>query len=273
MLQTLKKEWQAQVAVVLLFLLTIWYFLSPSFVPEGGGRFFGDFPSLYGIMAVWGGIWGVSISKKWGGVRSVIGKAVFMFSLGLFAQEFGQIIYAYYSFYQHVDIPYPSLGDIGYFGSVPLYIYGVYLLGRSSGVHISMKSVMSKLQAIFIPLILLALGYFLFLRSYSFDWSDPIRVFLDFGYPLGQAFYIAIAILTYSLTREILGGTMKPKILFFLFALIVQFLADYTFLIQAYYEQWSVGGFNDYIYLLAYFLMTLALIQLKTVADTLTQRK
>lgn len=272
MLETLKKEWQAQVAVGLFILLTVWYFLSPSFQTVEGERFLGDFPSIYGVMALWGAIWGLSISKKWGFTKSIMGKAILFFSLGLFAQEFGQIVYAYFSFFEHIEIPYPSLGDVGYFGSIPLYIYGVMLLGQASGVHISMKTFASKIQAILIPVVIVAIGYVLFLRGYEFDWSEPVRIFLDFGYPIGQAIYIAIAILTYSLTRGILGGSMKPRILFFLFALVVQFFADFVFLIQAYYQQWSAGNWNNYMYLTAYFLMTLALIQLKTTYDNLSRR-
>jgi hypothetical protein len=272
MIETIKKEWQAQVSVLLFILLTVWFFVSPMVTGADDGRFLGDFPSIYGLLALWGGIWGVSISKKWGLTKSVMGKAVLMFSLGLFAQEFGQIVYAYFSFIKNIEIPYPSVGDIGYFGSVPLYIYGVTLLAKASGVHINLKSISSKLQAVAIPVVMLLIAYLLFLQNYEFDWSDPIRIFLDFGYPLGQAIYIAIAILTYSLTRGILGGIMKHKILFFLFALVLQFLADYVFLIQAYHETWSVGGWNDYMYLVAYFLMGIALLQLKTVSDKLSTK-
>ena len=266
MLETIKKEWQAKFAIGLLILLTVWYFVSPMLGTE---RYFGDFPSIYGVMALWGGFWGIVISRQWGFTKSIMGKAVLFFSLGLFAQEFGQIVYAYYSFFQHVEIPYPSIGDIGYFGSIPLYIYAVILLAQASGVRLGLKSVTNKILLVLIPVVMLGVGYFLFLQDYIVDWSDPVRVFLDFGYPLGQAIYIAIAILTYSLTRGVLGGVMKSKILFFLFALVVQFLADYVFLIQAYYGAWLAGGFNDYMYLLAYFFMTLAILQLKTVRDTL----
>ena len=267
MLETIKKQWQAKFAIGLLALLTVWYFISPSL--NGSERFFGDFPSIYAVMALWGGIWGFSISREWGFTKSIMGKAILFFSLGLFAQVFGQVVYAYYSFFQGIEIPYPSLGDLGYFGSIPLYIYAVYLLAKASGVKIGLRSATNKILLVLVPLVMLGVGYFLFLREYSIDWSDPIRVFLDFGYPLGQAIYIAMAILTYSLSRGVLGGIMKPKILFFLFALVVQFLADYVFLIQAYYGSWGAGGFNDYMYLLAYFFMTLAILQLKTVRDKL----
>lgn len=269
MLETIKREWEAKVAILLLFLLTVWWIVSPSVQKTMGGRFFGDYPSIYGIMALWGAVWGIIISLKWGGLKSIMGKAILIFSLGLFAQEFGQIAYAYLSFYKHIDVPYPSLGDVGYFGSVPLYILGTLFLAKATGVKIGLKSFKNKIQAVLIPSAVLTIGYFLFLQGYKFDWSDPIKIFLDFGYPFGQAIYISLALLTYLLSKGVLGGVMKSKILFILFALSIQFLSDYTFLYQSSRGIWHVGEINDYMYLIAYFIMTLGLIQLKTVLDKL----
>ena len=265
MIETIKKEWQVKVAVVLLLALTVWWGVGLLHPDTYSTRYFGDYPSIYGVMALWGGFWGFSISKHWGGMKSVMGKAIIMFSLGLFAQEVGQIIYAYYSFVEHIAVPYPSLGDIGYFGSIPLYIYGVYLLAKASGATIKLQSYRHRIPAILIPLIMLALGYILFLQTYEFDFSNPIKIFLDFGYPFGQKIYISLAIVTYLLSKGVLGGVMKNRILFILFALFIQFLSDFTFLYQSSRGTWSVGGINDFMYLCAYFLMTLSLLQLATV--------
>lgn len=268
-IETIKKEWQAKVAIVIFIILTFWWFYSPHFKASPEARFLGDFPSIYAVLALWGAIWGINISQKWGLLKSIMGRAIFVFSLGLIAQVFGQVVYAYFSFYQHIAVPYPSLGDLGYFGSIPLYIYGAVLLAKASGVSIGLKSFKNKLQAIFIPIMVLAIGYYLFLQGYKFDWNDPLKIFLDFGYPLGQAIYISFAFLTYLLSRGILGGVMKSRVLFLLFALSMQFASDYTFLYQSSRGTWHVGEINDYMYLVAYLLMTLALIQLKTVLDKL----
>lgn len=271
MLETIKKEWPAKLAIFFFLLLSSWWLLNNFFVDKTTLRYdtFFDFGEFYGYMALWGGIWGLIIAKKWGGFGSIMGKAMIMFSLGLFAQEFGQLFYAWYNDIFKVAGPYPSFGDLGYFGSIPLYILGIYYLAKASGVHVSLQSAASKIQVFLIPLVMLGLGYFLFLKDYTFDWSQPLKIFLDFGYPFGQAIYVAIAMLTYSLTRGILGGKMKSRILFFVFALFVQFLSDYTFLYQSSKGTWTVGGINDYMYLCSYFLMALALIQLKTVYDSL----
>lgn len=269
MLETLKKTWQAQVTLFLFILLTGWWLinsfvLDPSTVKYDG---FGDWAEIYGLMAVWGSIWGIVISQKWGFTKSLIGRSLLMFSFGLFAQEFGQLSYAFYNDIYKVPGPYPSLGDIGYFGSIPLYTYGVILLAKASGVTIGLKSLRSRVQAIIIPIIILIISYMLFLRGYEFDWANPLKIFLDFGYPFGQAIYISFAFLTYLLSRGILGGVMKGAILFILFALCMQFISDYTFLYQSSKGTWAVGGINDFMYLVSYFLMALALIQLKTVLN------
>lgn len=264
MWETLKSEWQAKGAVILYVLLILWQILDPIILGQGHKRQLGDFASIYFLIAIWGSIWGVVVSRKWGGLKSVMGKATLMFSLGLFAQAFGECVYAYYTFYLNVGIPYPSFGDIGYFGSIPLYILGVFFLAQASGVKIKLKSFGHQLQAIFIPVMALIIAYFLFLQGYEFDWSNPIKIFLDFGYPFGQAIYVSLALLTYLLTRGILSGIMKSKILFILLALCVQFLSDYNFLYQVSRGTWVTGGFGNFLYLSAFFLMTLGLLQLKT---------
>jgi hypothetical protein len=266
MIETVQKEWKAKIAVVFFIGLSLWWVLNNFVIGNSNISYdsFVDFGEFYGYMALLGGVWGVMIAQKWGGFKSVMGKAVMMFSLGLFAQEFGQLFYAWYNNIYKVAGPYPSIGDIGYFGSVLLYIFGVVFLAQAAGVKIRPKLFLTNLRAIIIPIAMLSVGYFLFLKGYEFDWHNPIKIFLDFGYPFGQAIYISLAILTYLLSRGVLGGIMKSKILFLLFALVIQFLADYTFLYQSSNGTWEVGGLNDYIYLLAYFSMTLALIQFES---------
>lgn len=275
MLETLKKEWQAKVLVVFFILLTLWWLVNNFVIGNGNISYdtFFDFGEIYGYVAVLGGVWGIWTARKWGGFGSLCGKALYMFSFGLFAQEFGQLAYAWYNDIYKTAGPYPSLGDIGYFGSIPLYILGILFLAKAAGVTVNLKSIMSKLQAIVIPVIVLIIGYWLFLSEYKVDWSMPIKTFLDFGYPLGQAIYVSLAILTYLLSKGVLGGVMKHRILFILLALCVQFACDYIFLYQTNQGAYTVGGINDYMYLVSYFLMALALLQLKTVFDNLTADK
>lgn len=269
MIETIKREWSAQVA--LLFLLAFsawWFFILLTGAVETPQNY--QFGATYGLVTLWGGFWGLVASKKWGGFASTIGKALIFLSLGLLSQEFGQLVFSYYNIFLNVEIPYPSLADIGFFGTIPFYIVGMSLIAKLSGVKFSLKTVSSQLQAIAIPVVMLSVSYFLFLREYAVDLSDPLKVFLDFGYPLGQAIFISIAILAYSLSRKILGGIMRNKILVLIAALLAQYLADFNFIFQNSRGTWINGGYGDYIYLLAYFVMTIGLIQMNYMASKLT---
>ncbi len=266
--ETIKKEWQAKVSLLLFVFFTAWWLIIQQKVAgsEANHNYFSD---TYGLIALWGGIWGMYISVGWGGMKSLIGRTIIYFSIGLLMQEFGQLAYSYYYLFQGIAVPYPSIGDIGYFGSIPFYILGVFTLAKTSGIVISLKSIENKLQAVIIPFGTLVFSYFFFLRNYTFDLSNPLTVFLDFGYPLGQSIYISLALLTFLLSRKLLGGVMRGRILFFLLALVVQYLADFTFLYQASNASWIAGGFNDYLYLLSYFLMSMALFQMYTALSNL----
>lgn len=217
----------------------------------------------YWVMALYGAIVGLIISNKWGGYKSLLGKTSLVLSIGLFLQSFGQVYSSAYVYFNNVESPpYPAIGDIGFFGSVIAYIYAVLLISKLSGFNFSMKKVHNKIGAFIIPAIMLFISYFLFLKGYEFDWSKKIQIFLDFGYPLGQAFYVSIAILSLLVCRNILGGILKKPILFLIFALILQSFSDFIFLHQAINGTWYVGNVNDLLYLTSYFAMSLSLIQL-----------
>ncbi len=218
------------------------------------------FTNTYGIVALTGGLFAIYISKKWGGYKSLIGRSILLFGLGLLAQEFGQLMYAYYIYIEHIEVPYPSLGDIGYFGSVLMYITAIYTLFKASGSKFSLINTSAKLQLYLLPPVILIVSYVIFLRGYVFSNTPLLTIILDFGYPLLQATYLSIAILVLTLSRKYLGGLMRPVILLVLFSLVIQYVADFSFLYQVKHDTWAPGGINDLIYLISYFMMALSLI-------------
>jgi hypothetical protein len=60
---------------------------------------------------------------------------------------------------------------------------------------------------------------------------------------------------------------MKNKVILLLAALLVQYSADYSFLFRFNRGTWYAGDFSDYLYLLAYILMIIALLRFKAVVD------
>ena len=262
MLDAFQKEFRYRIAIFVFLFYTAWWVIL--FVAQTSDPTFSElFSDTYGITALIGCFIGLGVSARWGGLKSKMGRAVGAFALGLAAQAFGQFIYTFYFLTQGIEAAYPSLGDVGYFGSIPLYIYGVMLLASASGIRFSLKKMHNALFAIVIPLVLLAASYYSFLQGYEFDFEEPIRVFLDFAYPLGQAIYISLALVTLVVSRKILGGVMRRKIFFILIALVLQYSADYLFLYQQIQETWVAGGVSDYLYLVSYFVMTMALFNIR----------
>jgi len=258
----LTKDWSIQVAICLFAFMFIWWAGLHVFrVSDFSKMIWG---ASYQAVAIWGALWGLTIGRTWGGFRSVMGRAILAFSFGLLMQDFGQTVFFYYNMFASVEIPYPSIADVGYFGSIPFYIYGAVMLAQASGAKLSLKSLGGQLVALVVPLAMLAASYLLFLRDYAFDWSTPVKIFLDYGYPFGQAIYVSFAILAFLLTQKTLGGTMKQRVLLILLALVVQYIADGNFLFQAAAGSWTASGYGDLLYLLAYFLMTIGLLNLHT---------
>ena len=231
------------------------------------------FSGLYGLTALFGGIIGIKISKKWGGWKSYLGRALLMLSVGLLLQEFGQIAYSLYTLILHNEIPYPSIGDIGYFGAIPAFIYGTWLIGRTVNAKYSLKTLLSRLQALILPIVVVGGTYWYFLKDYSADGISPLVVILDHGYPIGPAIYISLAVIVFMSSRKYLSGLLRPAILATLLALTFQYLTDFVFLYQNHNETWVTAGFNEFMYLFAYFVMALALIRFNSVLTKLSNNK
>ncbi len=261
MLNLISKNKRKFITTAVFIGFTTWWLILKSKHPAGDPAY-QYFTATYGLMALLGAIWGIVISRKWGGRRSILGLAILMFAFGLLAQEFGQLAYNYYIYYKKVDIPYPSLGDIGYFGSVLFYIAAAFFLAKAAGVKVSLKQLKAKVLTVLIPIVLVGTSYTLFLRGYAFDWTHPLTVFLDFGYPFGEAIYISIAVLAFLLSRKLLGGIMRNKIFLLIIALLAQYVADFNFIYQAYHGTWADGGYGDFLYLVAYFILGIALLNM-----------
>ncbi len=57
---------------------------------------------------------------------------------------------------------------------------------------------------------------------------------------------------------------MRWPLLLLMFALVAQYVADFNFLFQAPNSTWVNGGYGDFLYLFAYFLMGLSLARIES---------
>lgn len=219
---------------------------------------------FYGLIAVSGALYGIKVSsQKWGGWKSIIGKGLIFLPAGLLGQWFGLQVWTYYNVIAKIEVPYPSLADIGYFALIPAYTIAALMFAQASGAKFSLKTFEGKLYATIIPITALFLSYLLFLRDIGFDLNDPIKTFFDVGYPLGEIIPVSIALFTFTLSKNLLGGKMKSRILFLVGAFSLQFLTEYTFLYAAGAGAYVNGGWNDLMYATSYTIMSLGLITFK----------
>lgn len=217
------------------------------------------FGTIYPLLAISGGVSALIYSQKWGGWKSVMGKGIILLGLGLFGEAFGQFVWSYYNLIVQDVAPYPSIADIGYFSIIPFYAIAMLKFARASGVRFSLKDYLGKIQVVIIPLVMLIISYIFFLRGYNLDLSQPIKTFLDFGYPMGEAIMISIAILTFTLSRKYLGGVMKNKILYIIFAFVIQYITDYTFLYKVNAGTYVNGGVVDLMYATSFAIMAIGI--------------
>lgn len=218
------------------------------------------FGTLYSLIALIGAGEGFRIARKWGGWSSALGKSMSFFSLGLFGLWFGQFVWSYYNVIAKVEVPYPSLADIGFVSIIPFYALGVIYLGHATGAKFVRKSPRGIISIILIPLVILSLVYFVFLKDFFVDTQAPLRSFLDFFYPFGEGITISLAAIIFILSYSILGGKMRKRILYILFALVFHFVTEYTFLYRAANELYYNGGVVDLMYATSFFIMSIGLI-------------
>ncbi len=261
-----------QIFVTIAFLGFLAWWISFQSVVTQQGTSVKWFSGTDGLVALAGAIIGYTAARKWGGFKTVLGKSLMFFSIGLFAQEAGQLIYTYYVYGANIQIPYPSWGDVAYFGSTLSYIVGAYYLTKTVGVKFSLKSSKYKAIAFIVPVILLISSYGVLLHNHQYDTSKPITVFLDFGYPMGEAIYISLAIIAFLLSRKLLGGLMRTGIMFVILALLVQYVSDSNFIYQSSRGTYLGGQYADLLYLIAYYVMTLAMIKFHVTYNSLRQK-
>lgn len=262
-LSTIRKRKLTLITTIIFVLLASWW-LSIYFRGLTEGSENDVFANIYCVVALIGGVAGLVVSKRWGGYKSILGRAIGAFALGLLGQFFGQLVFDYYHFILGVELPYPSIADIGFFSTGLFYGYGAIQLMKVAGANFSLRSYKGKAIAIIIPILWAVFSYWFFFRGYQFDWSQPLATILDLISPIIDAAYVSLAILAYILSRKWLGGFMRWPILFLLVAIISEAFADFHFLYQASRETWYAAGTNDLLFLVTFTLMALALLQLGT---------
>jgi hypothetical protein len=252
-----------------IFILFFFFWVLRNYFIDVNEDFYWPF-AFYYLMALYGGLVGLSIAKEWGGWKSTVGKAINILSLGLLAQLFGQIYYSImFEFLENTE-PYP-IGEIGFLSSVLIYVVGAYFLAKMAGSKLALKDTQGKILVFVVPVTLYVIAYFAFIKGLELNLSeitfDSVTEALSFVYPIVHATFVSLTLLAFLLSRKVLGGKLRLTVLGLLAALFMHYVAETYYLYQSYYDKFVMGGLTDLLFLIAYFVMTMALIQFKTALD------
>lgn len=217
----------------------------------------------YGYIALVGISYGMLQLKKQ--ISSPLGTTVKWLCFGLLSQFVGLQIWTAYNL-QGIDVPYPSLADLGYFGLIPCYLYAALSLTHADWVKkniaASRKNAIIFLSPPFFMMTALMV-YFSLTRGFSIQpyMSDILAIL----FPVGEI--IPMTILLYSF---ILGSRSKSQMTkylmgFVLFGFFLQFLAEYSFIFSASLGAYVNTNAIDYIYCISYTYMALTIVMLTNV--------
>ena len=214
---------------------------------------------LYGVLflgfiPVLGGVNGLLVARQWGMFKSAVGRAILLLSLGLISWGLGTWIFSgVYNFLLHVEVPYPSLADVGYILSLPLWACGMVELSRATGAKFGLRSSKGKMLLLIIPILITIVSYYLLVvvaRDGVVSYSDSglLKLFFDFAYPVGDIVILTLVTLVYGLSYNYFGGIFKQAIYVVLAAFVIMYFADFSFSYTTTLETWHPGDWVDLLF-------------------------
>lgn len=223
------------------------------------------FAFLYGLVPLLGGAFAMVGYRTWGGLSTVLGKAILLFGSGLFFWGCGQITWMYYVLFLGVEVPYPSLADFFFLPGVFFYTLGTIYLSMTTGARFALKERFGKVYAVSVPLVALAVTYVVIIiigkgGELVSEGSDALKTVLDIAYPLGDAVSLSVAGVVAGLSFRYLGGLYKYEIVSILVGLAVMFMADSVFSYTTTVGTAYNGSLGDYIFALGTFLLTFGIL-------------
>ena len=209
------------------------------------------------------GIVGFLNGFRWGGIRSIIGRAVLCLSAGIFTWGVGNLIFAYYNLILYIPVPYPSPADISFFLIYPFSILGIIYLFRATGASFALRNAYGKSAFLLIPFFSGLTSYYLLFivaRGGKITYEgDFLKLFLDIAFPVGSAVVVMLAAVVYGLSLRFLGGLFRMPIILILIGFISNYFADFLFSYTTTTGSYFVGMWVDLFYPTAFLFISLGL--------------
>ena len=205
---------------------------------------------------------GFKNAKAWG--KSAVGKAVNFLSLGTLTWSLGMLAWNYYIFLADVEVPYPSLADVFFILSWPLWTLGIINLSKATGVKFALRQVKGKILIVIVPILAVIASYYMLVvvargGVIELDGSSGWKLFFDLFYPIGTAVILTLALTFFSLSRDYLGGIYKKPITILILGFLANYLSDFTFSLTTTSGTYFNGHFVDILFLTAMYFIGLSI--------------
>ncbi len=221
------------------------------------------FGLMIGVLPILGGIIGLIKSAKWGHFGSAVGKSIFFLSVGLISWGIGNLVFAYYNLYLHVAVPYPSLADVAYIVSWPLWVTAMVYLLKTIGIKYRLKKAEGKFFVFIVPIACIAISYFLLItiaRGGSLDLTGGLaKAFFDLAYPAGDIIVLTMAALIYGMSVNYLGGVFRKPIVIIILGFVMNYVADFSFSYTTTNGTFFVASWVDLVFLTTMFILSLGI--------------
>jgi diguanylate cyclase len=210
------------------------------------------FNGVYGATFLYGGLLGLFNGLKLGGFRSTVGRSITIISVGLILYALGQYSWLVYNLVLDSEVPYPSIADIFFVLSMPLFAIGFWLILRMYRTFLSAKMVVQLIIGVVIwsALTALVVG--------TPDLSgDLVSRFLNSYYPFGDAVLASLAFITFRTG----GGKIDRSILMFVAGMLLLAAGDIVFTFRNNNETYWNGDISDILFAASGFFICLGVIR------------
>lgn len=262
----LKKDTWAYSVLIGMYLIALgmlWYIFWMK-LTDGPVVYAYSFPE--GLVPLFGGIVALIEIKRKNFSKSALGRSITFISCGLISWGVGIAIWGYYNYGLRIDVPYPSLADLGY-GLAPIFWFaGIIFLAKATGIKYRLRTIKGKIFATLIPLLSIGLTFYItFFRFPAEDITTPqgsLKLFLDIFYPLSDIIVPGLAMLIAILSWKKVGNTLGRPLLIILMGFVCMYFADMGFVLTTSLGTFHNGNWVDFFYTTAMFLLSIGTIAL-----------
>lgn len=199
--------------------------------------------------------------------KSSFGKATLLISFGVLSWGLGNIAFFVYNAFLNVEVPYPSLADVGYLGMIPLANYGLFILLKSIRFRLDAKTFA---KIIIPPIAVLTLLFPVFIYGKLAEEAPLMTKFLNVVYPLGDVLFLSLAFVILTLSY---GSTLFKSLSILSLGFIVEALADFAFSYTTAAGLYYTGYWTDTLFCLAFFIIGVGLHYFKSSHDMILKKK